>query len=72
MRRRIYQYETRSGRDARWIAARSPEDAHREARKHGWRPLNGRWDEAEILGGLETKGMKPSQLRMIGCDVVLS
>jgi hypothetical protein len=71
MRRRIYQYETRSGINTRWIAARSPEDAHCEARKRGWRPLNGRWDEAGILSDLGTKGMKPAQLRRVGVDVVL-
>jgi len=72
MRRRIYQYETRSGFNPRWIAARSPEEAHREARKHGWRPLNGAWGHAEILTGLDTRGTKPSQFRGIGVDVVLA
>jgi len=69
MKRRIYQYETRSGRYARWIAARSPEDAHREARKHGWRPFYGLWDGAEIITTI--KGRTPAQLRALGVDVVL-
>jgi hypothetical protein len=72
MRRRIYQYQTRSGRNVRWIAARSETAANRYARAHRWHPLNNAWGYAEILGRIGIKCMKPSQLRGIGVDVVLS
>lgn len=62
----VYQYVTpkdRAEEGARWIAAKTQEQADREARRRKWKPC----------GGLIMPRQRayPADFKIIGCDVVL-